>query len=291
MAIANINIDEFHGFSKRLAILSREHNWGNPEDLANALYDNKECRRIIKPRERKNKDGIIQKSSLSEKNAIKRAIQYHYNETDAYKIQSSYMYAYSIIFNCSLDYLYGKTAIKSTNLEVCNICTKTGLSENAVETLIKSQKQNEYLDDNLTYSMWWSLLLQEESFQKLPQAWHSYANLVLEIMVLKDPPKPSRPVKEIINEALEMYPGLGKFLSPDLDVANTETEESHFRELKQIQEKEDSKLGAFYKMLIYIEALMNKHAEDWANIMYPGYTDRQNKQILDFLRRIKERSH
>ena len=258
MAINNIKIEEFRGFSKRLATLAREYGLGKPEDLANALYENKECRKIVKPRERKNKDGKIEKSPTKEKEAIKRAIQYHYEEEDAYKIQSTYMYAYSIIFNCSLDYLYGKTEVMSSNLEVADICKKTGLSEDSVKALIETTEANKGNESGFSLPAWWSELMSGDSFYMLPMAWLSYADRIVQ---LYDIDKKAKALKKTSEKK-----GIDSFLMNMQDMkADTLFKIRH--------EKEDSTMGAYHKMMSYVEGFLSQYAKEWAEKQHPEYDE------------------
>ena len=292
MAISNIPIDELNGFSKRLAILAREHGLGNPEKLAEALYENAECEVIIRPRERKNSEGKKIKSETKEKNAIKRAIQYHYEEEDAYKIQSTYMYAYSILFDCSLDYLYGKSDIRTSDIVVRDICEKTGLSEKAVINLMEFRKSNEYIDDDeLKYSDWWSELLGGEDFKKIPDVWFVYADIILQLKVLKSPPKSKWSDEDMVKKYYDLFPGLGnivpmeEILSPDEETKKHERVKEKEREY---QKKEETRLGAFYEMLSCVERILNKYTEKYVDKQYPDYIDKQNQAEYDSLKKFSE---
>ena len=289
MSIHNINIDEFKGFSKRLAILARnpKYNYGKTEDLVEALYNNKECLEIIKPRERKNKDGKIVKSASKEKEAIKRAIQHHYEEADPCKIPSTYMYAYSILFDCSLDYLYGKTQTISTNLEVKDICTKTGLTEEATKALIESRNRNERLDDSLSYSEWWSILLQKDSFRDIPRNWYAYADLMTQIKSITKAPKQKTSPDTLLAQVKDAIPisFLKKYMTEDeLLEGITESLADEGDTIRECQEKEEAKQGAFFKLLSNIQNVLTDYAEEWSDEQYPDYEKRQLQSDLDSIK-------
>ena len=55
-----------------------------------------------------------------------RNVQKHLNEKDPYKVPSTYIYAYSVVLDCSIDYLYGRTDVMSVDMDVKEICKKTG---------------------------------------------------------------------------------------------------------------------------------------------------------------------
>lgn len=124
------------GFPYRLDSAAKDKGLTETRDLAEALYDNKECREIIKIRKRKKEgpsDPLV---------PIMKNIQIHYKEENAYKVNSEYLYAYSIILDCSLDYLYGKTDIKSSDLEIADICKKIGLNEKAITKIMQHHKHS-----------------------------------------------------------------------------------------------------------------------------------------------------
>ena len=122
MAIENISIEELPAFGRRLMELAREKEIGSPLLLAEALYHS--YRDLVEPAQRKNKHGKVVKDSKHDIEAIKRMVQRHFNEENAYNIQSKYLYAYSMLFDCSLDFLYGNTKVRCCDLEVRDICNK-----------------------------------------------------------------------------------------------------------------------------------------------------------------------
>lgn len=175
MAIANIDINDFSGIGRRIMELAREKEIGSPELLANCLY--KTQRELIEPAERKNKHGRVVKDEKHDIEAIRRMVQKHLNESDPVKIQSKYMLAYSRIFNCSLDYLFGSTTIRSADVEVVDICNKTQLSEKALENIIEGREE---FSEGISYTKWWSNILEREEFFQIPSEWFRYCNEVLE---------------------------------------------------------------------------------------------------------------
>lgn len=278
MAIKNIDIDDFHGFSKRLATLARLHDLGRPEDLAEALYNNKECREIVMPRERKDKDGKITRSATKIQNAIKRAIQYHYEEEDAYKVQSTYMYAYSLLFDCSLDYLYGKTEIMSSNLNVREICDKTGLSEEAVNCLIENMPEDSsYQDEENTfsYASWWSELLCGDSYYAVPMAWLGYASRIVE---MDDIDKEIR-ASDRAEQEVELKDVISNLL------LNEDGDHKSLRIKKR--QMEDSFLGAHHRMLSCVEGFLMDYADAWAKKQHTDYEEKCYKEALKIRKALK----
>ena len=90
-------LDEYKGFSYRRVKVAIEKGIEDTRELADALYENEECKKAITIRktQKKNPDDPL-------KNIMKN-IQIHLNTEDAYEVNSRYMYAYSTIFDCSYD--------------------------------------------------------------------------------------------------------------------------------------------------------------------------------------------
>ncbi len=181
MAIKNIDIKDLPTFGRRLMELAKEREVGEPKSLAELLYE--ECKDLVEPDRRKNKYGKIVKDYNHDISAIRRMVQQHFNEENAWNIQSPYMLAYSKVFNCSLDYLYGKTNVKRSDVELQDICKKTHLSEKVITRL-----QQEYSDepDVFSTSRIWIDILESELFDRLPEDWFRYSAKKLEYKKFED---------------------------------------------------------------------------------------------------------
>lgn len=257
MAFYKVDIDEFKGFSRRLVILARENDIGAPELLARALYEHPECKNLIKPRERKNKEGKIVHSSINDIEAIKRIIQKHYNEENAYNIQSAYLYSYSILFKCSIDYLFETTEIRSSDLSVADICKKTGLSENTVVRLCEDYQINNE-EDSFSRAGWWSNLLSSDAYYSFPTAWGGYAQRIVQLYDIK---KKADSIEKATDEV-------------ELDSIMRTFQEMKSDTLRRLcREKEDSTFGAYHKMLSGVENYLNQTADEWAKKQHPEYSD------------------
>ena len=128
------------------------------------------------------KDGVIADFTATQlmlKNIMKN-IQIHLNTEDAYEVNSRYMYAYSTIFDCSYDYLYGRSEIMTADLDVRDICNKTGLSEKAVVNLVE-RHQDEIESSGFSVIEWWSELLYDIPFTAIPMAFMAYASRLVEL--------------------------------------------------------------------------------------------------------------
>lgn len=110
MAITNIPLNELPSFGRRLMELAIEKECATPILLARALYE--ACQDLVEPAIRRNKRGKIVKDEQHDIDAIRRMVQRHFNAENATDVQSNYLFAYSKLFNCSLDYLYGVSKAK-----------------------------------------------------------------------------------------------------------------------------------------------------------------------------------
>ncbi len=188
--LGNTSLNDLPSFGRRLMELAREQDIGTPMLLATKLYDNYSD--LVEPAKRKNKYGKIVKDRDHDISAITRMVQTHFNEENAYNVQSKYLFAYSKLFNCSLDYLYGTTPVRSTDPDVRIICQKIGLSEKVVQKLM--HKSEIYLEGSLyahfdydflykdldpeaklLINSFWNDLLESDLFIKLPEEWAEMA--------------------------------------------------------------------------------------------------------------------
>lgn len=184
--LGNTSLEDLPSFGRKLMELAREKEIGTPTLLARALYcDYKE---LVEPAQRKNKKGKIVKDEKHDIDAITRMIQTHFNEEYAYNIQSKYLLAYSKLFNCSLDYLYGTVSVRSTDPDMNTICNKTGLSEKVVEKLMRKSQiylegflyqhyEYDFLysdidpEGKITATAFWNDLMESDLFLSLPEEW------------------------------------------------------------------------------------------------------------------------
>lgn len=209
-------LEDLPTFGRRLMELAREKEIGTPTLLAEALYENH--RELVEPAQRKNKNGKNVKDRKHDIDAITRMVQNHFNEEFAYNIQSKYLFAYSELFNCSLDYLYGKVSVRSTDPDMNAVCEKTGLSEKAVEKLIRHSKLYlegflyQHYEYDFLYSdidpeaaidatRFWNDIIESDFFISIPEAWsemacalqlHKSTREVLEVVTAQENTLPSR---------------------------------------------------------------------------------------------------
>lgn len=302
----------YKGFGKRLMDVAKMRGLGDTGAIAKAIYSDKRCKDLFKVRKHKEYE-----NPYDEIETIRRNIQNHLSEkyVDACKVDSRHMYVYSIILDCSLDYLYGKSTIMSADLEVGDICNKTGLTEEAVIKLVDSKEKNEFIDDRLvgsvqellnsvakmkgencvddlftiyrtTYSEWWSELMSGDSFKTLPNTWSKYADLVLETITTKESPKNELTPKELASSIRDMYPQLKDKFS-DEEIINSisgppiDADEEH-------RKKEEAKYGAFYVMIQCVENFLTNYAEEWADKNHNYIKEKENEIAHDLLKILKD---
>lgn len=266
--------DKLSKFGRRLLEVANKRGCGNTGAMAHAIFYNTECRRIVKIREHKD-----YKNPFEEKEAIRRNIQNHLTSPkydNVWKVPSQYMYAYSVILDCSIDYLYGKTDIMSSDLGVVDICQKTGLSEDAVNCLVANKiEMND--EGAFSYTTWWSELLNDDSFFYIPMSWLDYARRIVEINDLNRRIEAvERASAETVNEGLDIVTRL--LLNDD----NQKT-------LKNIRkDKEDTMLGAHHKMMFCIEHFLNQYADEWAAQQHPNFGEMYYKSEINKRKVLKE---
>lgn len=135
--------------------------------IAVALYENDDCYAIIHPRGwEKRPLETENKATKKVKSSIARSVQRHLDLENAYDVSCNYMMAYSILFNCSLDFLYGKIDDPCPNVEILDISNKTGLSVDAVKNLVNSADATEGGPSFVHKS--WSKLLEGDAFLGIP---------------------------------------------------------------------------------------------------------------------------
>ena len=247
MFLKGQKIEAYKGFGLRLRTALERKGISDTRQLAEEL--DKQCSSIINMR--KKKPGAQPKDPIS---YIMRNIQIHLNKEEAYKIPSAYMYAYSVVLDCSLDYLYGRSKIMASDLSIADICEKTGLSESSVNNLVEEQQN--YTSDSFSFSNWWSRLLSDPYFQSIPMSWLIYAGKLVDIFDIK---------KKI--SAREKATQDIKVTDKIVECMFFEENEKSFR--IDLREKEDIALGAYSKMISLMEHTLDEYAVEWAQKQNP----------------------
>ncbi len=184
-------------FGRKLRMLAERFEFKNATDIATALYENNACYSLVHPRTKEKKYQTNRKSEI--KAIAKRVLEHNsFEDKEANEIPSNYMLAYSILFHCSLDYLYGMIDNPAPNAEIRDISEKTGLSPKAVENLcakseiylegfIYQNTHNLYSqgfdpEAPLGVSKFWSDLLESKMFLEVPENW---ARMAFSLQIFK----------------------------------------------------------------------------------------------------------
>lgn len=242
--------EEYEGFSRRLYEVATMRDIKDINDLAEKLDKNSECKSLLNIRQRNRE---VPTNPL---NAIVRNIQKHLNTSDPSKVHSSYMLAYSIVLDCSLDYLYGRSDIMSCDMEVADICSKTGLSEQAVLRLVERHDFDKD-DECYHFSEWWSKFI-SSSFETFPMAWLAFSNQILE----KNDLDKRISAIEKADADYQFEDSINQFLI-------SEENQKTLRNLSR--NKVDSIYGSFHKMMTIFEKELSEYAEAWADQQHPDY--------------------
>lgn len=158
MALKN---DEYISeFGKKIISLMTEKGCDSPKILATKLYDAGLVTVKSQGKDKyKRRDNAI--------GSIEKKIRVHIHSDGAYCLQGEFVLAYCKFFECSADYLFGFTDIKSPDIDVQNICEKTGLSEKSVLNLMGQVDKNTKDYRNSV----WSMLLESPLYFKIPDEW------------------------------------------------------------------------------------------------------------------------
>ncbi len=183
-------------FSNLLKNVAKKHGLKNAAQIAAALYDNNDCYKVIKPRGRTAK---YQTNRIKDIGAISRAVQRHLDCSDSCSVPGNYMFAYHILFDCSLDYLYGVINDPYPNAEVKDISDKTGLSATVIEKMMErnevsldeflsaadhygffdsfgiDSEDEVYLETNPSITQFWNSILESDCFTSIPENWYRMA--------------------------------------------------------------------------------------------------------------------
>ena len=253
------NDDNLTPFGQKLLGLMSEKDCDTPKALAKKLLEAK----LVTVNTRgndvfKNKDNAV--------GSIEKKIRIHLHAKDATCLQGEFVNAYCKYFDCSADFLFGFTDIRTPDVQIRKICEITGLSEEAVNCLQENKQVNN--DDNVfSYTSWWSELLNGDSFYAIPMSWLDYASRIVEILD--------------IDKHIEAAEKASSEVELDL-ISKLLLDDDNHKSLRIIRrEKEDSILGAHHKMLSCIEHFLNQYADQWAEQQHPNYGEMYYRSELN----------
>ena len=175
MAKRTENHEDLSKFKNRLWKLMEEKNYKAARDLATLLYD--EGLAVVN-----SKDDLYNSDDEKRKNAIgsiEKKINKHLSSDDMKNVQGEFINAYCKHFGCSADYLFGFNKIKTNNPSVKKICNLTGLSEPAINKLMKECQEQE----GISYiHECWSSLIESDLFTSIPIDWYSAYTEICEFL-------------------------------------------------------------------------------------------------------------
>lgn len=126
-------------FGKFLYNLAKQRSYEGPRNVAKAIYNNKKYFELAKPAGR-----IDQILSKKEKDisTISKAVKRHMCLESAEQVPGNYMLVYSDLFNCSMDFLYGKIDEDCPNMDTLAISKRLNISCEAIQNIQKITRGN-----------------------------------------------------------------------------------------------------------------------------------------------------
>ncbi len=158
------NEKDLSDFGRKLLLLMDKKKCESPKELATALYEKK----LVTV---KSHSSDIYKARINAIGSIEKKIRAHIRAKDARCLQGEYVHAYCQFFCCSADFLFGYTEIESSNIDIRQICEKTGLSERAVKNLVEPTEYNVNACRGA-----WSAILESQLYTKVPEEWLMASN-------------------------------------------------------------------------------------------------------------------
>lgn len=154
------NDDNLSEFGQKLMNLMQESGCDTPKALATKLFEAKLV--TVKTRGNniyKNKDNAI--------GSVEKKIRNHLHANDANCLQGEFVRAYCTFFQCSADYLFGYTDIRTPSIDVRKMCEMTGLSEKTISRFIQCNDS----EHTKHYCIGWSQILDSSLFSGIIKNW------------------------------------------------------------------------------------------------------------------------
>ena len=256
-------------FGRKLFRLGEKIGCMGPAAITEALYNNDDCFKLLAPRGRNDKYKF---NEDRDKAAIMRRVQDHLESINAYKVSGNYLLAYSILFDCSMDYLYGKIDDECPNVEILDISKKTGLSIEACKRLVYCSKDGEspVVGD-------WSAILESDLYNSLPADWRFITNRIHERMELEAQLEGLKWEKTFLSDNNIDPFNEELFLSPrDIDT-----------EIDAVNEKIANMDAAFYGML----SKVSKNIADFIERNARGHYEQFREESIETRLKIVKRSY
>ena len=257
MAFKYMNHDDEKIFCNRLWKLMDERKLSTARELAQALYA----------------EGIVPVDSASEDEtsiigSMTRRIQEHLNLEDTDKLQGRYVKAYCKFFECSADYLFGLSSIKSENPDVIRFCEATGLSEKSVRRLIEDLPE----DIKSDLVGFWSNVLESNLFYGVPLEFHQMCYELGQYRIAQDKIK-------TINKAAKEMDNSDAFVETWRAMMETNYQ-------KEAQPHE----GAYHMHLNEILVNVTAYLEKWVDEYVPAHKKEIQQYFSDDLNKRYQKS-
>ena len=257
-------------FGRRLFTLGEKHGLRGPAAIGKAIYDNLECFRLFCPGGRKYRYEFNEDKDLP---TIRRRVDEHLDVENAYDLSGNYMYAYSILFNCSLDYLYGKIDEECPNLEILDISKKTGLSMKVVQRFYEGIKEGESPIVDC-----WSAILESPLFDSVYIDWRFITDSVYDKIDLES---------RLATLAWEKKYFSDKGINPNDDLLFYFPRDIDY-EISTVQEKIANNDAAFYGILSKVSKNFADFLESNAKAHYDSSHEEVTKQQLKMIQKVHE---
>lgn len=133
----NLNHDDLSKFSNRLWALMKDKRIDTPKGLATALYD----KGLVSKYDIYYYDSDDKETRKRAIESVEKRIRKHIkdkedpNDFDMEGVQGEFISAYCEFFNCSADYLFGLTELKTNDTDIRMISNYIGLSEESIKNL------------------------------------------------------------------------------------------------------------------------------------------------------------
>ena len=257
-------------FGRRLFKLGEKHGLRGPAAIGKAIYDNLECFLLFCPGGRNYRYEINEDKDLP---TIRRRVDEHLDVENAYDLSGNYMYAYSILFNCSLDFLYGKIDDECPNLEVLDISKKTGLSVTVAQKLYELSKEGESPIVDC-----WSAIMDSPLFDSVYKDWRFITYSTYDKIDLEARLAALEWEKKYLSD---------KGINPlDYEVFDNPRDLDY--EVATVQEEIANKEAAFYGMLSKVSKNFADFLESNAKAHYNASRDRTITQRLQLVQHSYE---
>lgn len=288
------DIDATCLFGIKLFKLAETNKLIGTQAIAEALYLNDECYKILKPNTSKY-ESTRKKDILS----ISKSVLRHFESTTVFNVDNRYLLAYCKLFNCSMDYLFDIIDEPAPNAKVKDVSNKYGLSYIALDNLEKDsvidldesiellERYHLLLDydfsDDLEISIreFWNDLLESDIFFKIPELWYkmTIANYVdKQVDFVKKDLKRNRHKKPELNSFLSHVEEYNVFHPHHMVFCP-------YSSYEEAYEKDNHWVMEVWHDIFCLNGLLDVDT----NTTYYGYSGKFDRFILNYFHAIEEK--